>query len=256
MNPAGRSPHPVPPRRLVSLVPSLTDLVFWLGRGETLVGRTRFCIEPADAVERVPVVGGTKDPDVASIVALAPDLVVANREENRREDVDALRSAGLEVLVTDPCTVEDAHEMISGLGALLGRAAEASALVAESRETLAEPPRRPMPRVFVAVWRRPLMGLGSGTYGHDLLQRAGAVNVLHDLPRYPQVSRDQVRALQPDLVLLPDEPYRFKQRHVEEYSGIAPARVIDGRMPWWYGPRMPAAVRSLRAILAEVDTSR
>ncbi|MGH2609816.1 MAG: helical backbone metal receptor [Tepidiformaceae bacterium] len=249
------------PARIVSLVPSLTELVFWLGAGDRLVGRTRFCEEPAGQVERVPIVGGTKNPKVQRIVDLRPDLVLANKEENRREDIEALQAAGLDVLLTDPNTVAEAVAMVEQLGALLGAEEPARQLAAATREELA-PPLRGLadkglggeaPRVFVAIWWNPLMGLGSASYGHDLLSRAGAVNVLAARERYPEVSLEEVAALSPDLVLLPDEPFPFTSRQTPAFEAIASVRLIDGKLLWWYGPRMPSAIRQLRQLLSEVS---
>lgn len=242
-----------PPQRIVSLVPSLTELVCWFGRASALVGRTRFCTEPSAEVERVPTVGGTKNPRLERIIALAPDLVIANREENRREDVEALREAGLDVLLTDPNTVADALAMVAELGARLDCTVRAEELVDDTR--VAVTAARPSgTRVFAAVWKSPLLGLGAGTYGNDLLRVVGAVNVLAGRPRYPEVTLDEVARLSPDLVLLPDEPYPFKQADAAAFADIAPARVVDGRLLWWYGPRMPAAIRAISALLADVSS--
>ncbi len=237
--------------RIVSLVPSRTELVWWLGRGEWLVGRTRFCVEPPEVREAVPVVGGTKNPRVERIAGLRPDLVLANREENRQEDVEALRVRGLEVLVTDPNSLEEALGMIEELGERLEVRGRASELLRESREEMDPTARGTGPRVFVAVWDRPLMGMGNETYGHSLLEWAGGRNVLAGERRYPDVSREELGALGPDLILLPDEPYRFGARHLEEFERIAPARLFDGKAMWWYGPRIPGALRTLRAALAD-----
>lgn len=239
------------PGRIVSLVPSLTELLWWLGAGERIVGRTQFCVEPPEMALRVSVVGGTKTPRIDHIVELAPDLVIANREENRREDIQALEAAGLRVLLTDPATVRDAVAVVREIGALTGTMERAEALATETERELAIRPSAG-PRVFVAIWRKPLMGLGSHTYGHDLLEAAGATNVLAVRPRYPDVTLDEVRALRPDLVLLPDEPYRFAAHHVGEFSAVAPGRVIDGKLLWWYGPRMPGALRELRTLFASI----
>jgi ABC-type hemin transport system substrate-binding protein len=236
------------PQRIMSLVPSLTELVWWLGGGERLVGRTRFCVEPAGQIERVPAFGGTKDPDVAAIVTLEPDLVIANREENRKEDVEALRGAGLNVLLTDPGTVLEAAATIRGLGEAIG-AQGAAAVLANELSRLASDVPEARVRVFVPIWRKPLMGLGSDTFGDDMLRCAGAVNVLAGKDRYPEVCMEEVAALGADLVLLPDEPFRFTERHIPEFSGIAPARVIDGQLLFWYGPRTGDAIRRLRALL-------
>lgn len=237
--------------RIVSLVPSLTELVWVLAPG-SLVGRTRFCVEPPE-VRIVPAVGGTKDPNVAAIVALAPDLIIANREENRREDVEALRLAGLEVMVTDPSSVEGAMETMVAIAARLGMEDRGWELARDAAAVVREPLPAHRPRVFVAVWHEPLMGLGSESYGHDLLERSGAINVLGGQPRYPLVTLEEVQALRPDLVLLPDEPYPFKARHLATYDPVAPARMIDGKLLWWYGPRMAESMRILRSIFSEAS---
>jgi ABC-type Fe3+-hydroxamate transport system substrate-binding protein len=236
--------------RIVSLVPSLTELVAWFGLSERLVGRTRFCTEPGWLAGRVTVIGGTKNPRVDRIVSLAPDLVLANREENRREDVEALRAAGLAVVLTDPNTVAGAVAMVRELGALLG-AEERAALLARDTEVAAAGGAASGRRVFVPIWKDPWMGMGSASYGHDVLRAAGATNVLDGRDRYPEVTLEEVAALAPDIVLLPDEPYPFKDSDRAQFDGIAPARVVDGKLLWWYGPRMPAAIRELRAIVAE-----
>ncbi|MBA4179856.1 MAG: cobalamin-binding protein [Anaerolinea sp.] len=250
VRPGNRRLGGVSPRQLVSLVPSLTELVCSLGGREMLAGRTRFCTEPAGEVEAVPIVGGTKNPQIGRIIALAPDLVLANREENRREDIEALEANGLDVLLTDPNTVATAMAMIAEVGRQIGRGEQATALNGEIMAALAEPKAPPV-RVFVAVWWQPLMGLGSASYGHDLLEQCGAVNVLAGRQRYPEVSLEEVAALKPDLILLPDEPFPFKQAHIAEFTAVAPARVIDGKLLWWYGARIPTAIRSLRAVVAE-----
>jgi len=236
------------PERIVSLVPSLTELVWWLGCGDALRGRTRFCEEPAGEIEVVPVVGGTKNPDVASITDLAPDLVIANREENRREDIEALRAAGLHVLLTDPNSVEEALAMVVELGEVLGRQDAAAGLVGKVRESVGTGSRR-QAALFVPIWRNPLMGLAGDTYGDSVLVAAGATNVLGARSRYPEVTLEEVAALAPDAILLPDEPYRFTDRHIPEFAEIAPTAVVDGKLLWWYGPRMPAAIRELRRIV-------
>ncbi|MCC6381265.1 MAG: ABC transporter substrate-binding protein [Dehalococcoidia bacterium] len=237
--------------RVVSLVPSLTELVFALGRGDWLRGRTRFCVEPLGLVDAVPVVGGTKNPRVDRIVALAPDLVIANREENRREDVEALRGAGLDVLLTGPNTVDQALDMLLDIGRVLDAGPAAAEIVTAARAALASPALSPRPRVFVAVWKEPLMGLGSLSYGHDLVERAGAVNVLGARPRYPEITFAEVSALAPDLILLPDEPYPFKAADGAPFAAIAPVAYVDGRLLWWYGPRLPLAIDRLRRLFAE-----
>jgi ABC-type Fe3+-hydroxamate transport system substrate-binding protein len=238
--------------RVVSLVPSLTELVWFLAPG-SLAGRTRFCTEPPEMAARVPTLGGTKDPDVAAIAALEPDLVIANLEENRREDVEALQGAGLRVLVTVIDSLEEATGAIETIGRAVGSEAGAQALAREVEEARGEArgeQGRPL-RVFVPIWRRPLLGLGGGTYGNSVLEAAGAVNVLGDRVRYPEVTFDEVAGLRPELVLLPDEPYRFREAHAAEFARLGPVRLIDGKLLWWYGPRLPGSLRRLRTIIEE-----
>ncbi len=243
------------PVRVVSLVPSLTELLFFFERGASLVGRTRFCEEPRGHVESVPIVGGTKNPDVSRIAALNPDIVIANKEENRREDIEALIAAGIPVQLTDPNTVEEALAMIEALASLFDAGDIGQSLVSEVRHELQAitPSHR---RVFVAVWRDPLLGLGGASYGNSLLETLGAVNVLSATPRYPETTVAELAALKPDLILLPDEPYPFKATHIPEFAAISPARVIDGKLLWWYGPRMPTAIRELGAILNDRSDAR
>ena len=230
----------------------MTELLFWFGLGQRVVGRTRFCTEPAGEIERVRIVGGTKNPNVARIVALSPAMVVANKEENRQEDIEALRSAGVEVHVTDPNSVAEAAAMIREFGSVFEvekRAEElASAVESEVATAVAGEPRR----VFVPVWKEPLMGLGGKSYGSDVLRSAGAVNVLEGRARYPEVTLEEVAALRPELVLLPDEPYPFKEADAQLFAAVAPAVPVDGKMLWWYGPRVPASIRRLRELVQQV----
>ena len=195
--------------------------------------------------------GGTKNPDVERIIALGPDLVIANREENRREDVERLEEAGLRVLVTHPDTVREAIEMTRELGGILDAADRVAGLIEEVDAALERPPLSPAPRVLVPIWRRPFMALGSQSYGHDLLQCAGALNVFADTPRYPETTVEEIAARRPDLILLPDEPYPFKPEHAAELSHIAPVIPVDGKLLWWYGPRMPRALREIRRLISQ-----
>ncbi len=140
---------------------------------------------------------------------MKPDLVIANKEENRREDVDALRSAGLEVVVTDPNSVEEALTMIADLGERFGCRDRAASLISDVRSAVDEPVPFPALATFVAVWKEPLMGLGGATYGSDVLRCAGMDNVMAGRSRYPEISREELANLGPRLILLPDEPYPF-----------------------------------------------
>lgn len=253
----------MPPQSIVCLVPSLTEALFSFGLGERLVGRTRYCVEPEAEIECVEAVGGTKNPDVERIRSLAPDLVVVNKEENRLEDYERLRDAGLEVWVCHPRTVEEAADALAELGRILGveRASEDLAgriRVAASAARAAGARRRGRTaRVFCPIWRNPWMTFGPATYVDDVLRTIGLENVFSsDAPGdFFEVDPAEARARQPDLVLLPDEPYAFSLEHAQELcdrgftASIAP---IDGRDLSWYGPRLPGALDRLSSLSSHI----
>ncbi|GAA3193118.1 helical backbone metal receptor [Actinocorallia longicatena] len=230
--------------RVVSLVPSLTESLAGSG---WLVGATDWCSHPAGL--EVARVRGTKNPDLERIIGLRPDLVVANKEENRREDVEALRGAGVEVLVTEITTVDEAFAELRRLfrdG--LGLAPPGWLAEAEAAWDL-PPPDRTLTAV-VPIWRRPWMVVGSGTFTGDVLARLGVRNLYADHPdRYPKVGIEALNRTEPDLVVLPDEPYRFTELDgPEAFPGIRWC-LVGGRHLTWYGPSMVEAPARLRAEL-------
>ena len=226
-------------QRIVSLVPSLTESVA-VTAPERLVGVTDWCTHPADlAAARV---GGTKNPRVPDIVALRPDVVLANAEENRTVDLDALRRAGLTVLVTDFTTLPSA---LAGLGQLLdslglGR----PSWLADAERDWAQPWTGQRRRALVPIWRRPWMALGRDTFAGDVLSRLGVDNMLAgDAERYPRI--DLTRLPPYEVVVLPDEPYAFASDDGPEAFSV-PARLVSGRHLTWYGPPLAEA----RGVLA------
>jgi ABC-type Fe3+-hydroxamate transport system substrate-binding protein len=237
-------PVPAAVRRVVSLVPSLTESVAATAP-ELLVGATDWCTHPPGlAVARV---RGTKNPDVAAVVALAPDLVLANAEENRRPDLDALRAA-VPVYVTDIRTLPGAFASLERMLAACGRARPRWLDEAEAAwAALPEPAVRR--RAVVPVWRRPWMAVGSDTFTGAVLARLGVDNVLAGSPeRYP---RFDPAGLPPhDLVVLPDEPYRFTADDGPEAFPGVPAALVSGRLLTWYGPSLVDAARELPAALS------
>ncbi len=269
------------PLRIVSLVPSLTEAIAGFGLLDRLIGRTRYCVEPAGQIEGVETVGGTKDPDVNRIVALRPDLVIVNREENRREDCEALEAAGVPVHVTHPRSLGEAVEMLEVLGGVLGTdegarlAAACRSAMARVGEAVAGRERR---RAFCPIWRRPWMSFRDSTYVGDMLSRSGCLNIFGQSQSrdegkpggggegrgepggeaggkgrsedgdFFEISLEEVVAARPEVVLLPDEPYTFEAKHGEELSraGIeAYIVLIDGKDLAWYGPRIPGALERL-----------
>lgn len=215
------------------------------------VACTRFCEQPD-----LPAVGGTKNPDVEAIVRLAPDLVAVNDEENRVEDAEALGDAGLRVHSMSPRSVADVGPAVVALGDAIG--ADVPAVFAapdwdrwlEEQRASAASPRR---RSAVLVWRRPWMTTNADTYGSSLLELLGVDNVFAgEQERYPEVALEEIAVRRTDLVLLPDEPYPFKARHVEELEAAvddAAVRLVDGRDLFWWGVRTPAALARLRDAL-------
>lgn len=220
--------------RIVSLVPSLTEtLLAW---DIEPVAVTRFCEQP-----RLEAVGGTKDPDVARIVALAPDLVLVNDEENRVEDHDALVAAGLDVHVVPITSVHDVASQLDLLRARLGL---------DPADVVLPPAQPERLRAFVPIWRHPWMSLSAATYGSSLLAHIGIGNALADVPdRYPEVDLEDVEA---DVVLAPSEPYPFGERFRGELEVVAPVVFVDGQDLFWWGARTPAAIERLKTATARL----
>jgi ABC-type Fe3+-hydroxamate transport system substrate-binding protein len=253
---------PALPRRIVSLVPSLSEALFALGLGDRVVGVTDWCVHPARELAALPRVGGTKNPDLAAIRALRPQLVIANREENRRRDVERLREAGIEVWVTYPRTVAEGVALLRELAERGGRTRELQSVVAPVEAALAAaraaPVARPV-RLFCPIWRGPWMSIGADTYAHDLVTLCGGANVFANQSerRYPRVSEEEIVAAAPEVILLPDEPYAFGADDARELASwpVPAARdgrihLIDGTLVAWYGPRIGRAIETLRALLA------
>jgi len=245
--------------RVVSLCPSLTELVFDLGRGDTLVGRTKFCVHPADRVAAVPSVGGTKNPKIERIVALAPDLVLLNEEENRREDADALRAAGIACHVSFPKDVPDTAAMVRSIADALDArdageriAADIEARLARVRAGYAD---RPPVRWAYLIWRNPWMTVSGDTFVSALLEAAGGTNVFADrASRYPAIEPADLNAADPARVLLSSEPFPFDERHVAELAaatGLPRDRfeLVDGELLSWHGSRTARGIDYAAALL-------
>lgn len=261
---SGATPRESRPLRVVSLVPSLTAAVADLGVAGSLVGVTDYCRRgaPPSAAR----VGGTKFPSVDAVLALDADLVLANREENRAEDVAALRAAGIEVLVTYPRTVADVAPMVRSVGTAVGASAAVVERAAGAVEAAVGAAERHRPAAAVPVvaliWRKPWMGVGANTYVHDLLTRSGFDNLLAGFEgRYPRLEAAAVRCLHPRLVLLPSEPYAFAVSDlpgVHELFGRVTTRFVDGELLTWHGTDTPTALAELtalaRACAAGVDS--
>lgn len=239
-----------PARRVVSLVPSLTESVA-ATRPESLVGATDWCTHPEDL--NVPRVRGTKNPDLAAVAALAPDVVLANQEENRRVDVERLRAAGISVWVTRIRTLDEALASLRRMFRVGLGWPEPPWLDEAERAWQASAPE-PRFGVAVPIWRDPWMVVGSATFAGDLLARLGLDNVYADHPdRYPRVDLDDLAARRPAVVVLPDEPYPFSADDGPEAFGSQPVAFAAGRALTWYGPSLVTAREVLGAQVRAVQ---
>lgn len=235
-------------RRVVSLVPSLTETIGYEAP-EILAGRTDWCTHPPGLTATR--VGGTKWPDLDAVTALRPDLVIANAEENRPEDIAALRERGLVVYVTAPSSIDTALESLSRM--LVALRLPVSGWIDTARKVWQRPdPQLAGKRVACFIWRRPWMVLGRDTFAGDVLHRLGLVNVYAEhAERYPKLGSDAPSALDVDLVVLPDEPYAFSPTDGPEAFPRRRVALISGRHLTWYGPSLleartvlPAALRT------------
>lgn len=242
-----------PPRRVVSLVPSITETLFDLGAGETVVGITSFCIFPTDRVATIPRVGGTKNPDIDAIRALAPDLVHMNLEENLQRDAREIETFA-PVFVSEPRSVSDVINLLEVLGALHGR--ESSAIEWTARITNEAGLVSSKPFTFTcAIWKDPWMWCGGDTYVSGLVETSGGRNVLRDRRRYPKLGLDAITELNPDVIFLPDEPYAFIDHDAKEMASLTGARVIGpfpGHLFTWHGTRTLEGLKFLRSLQSQI----
>jgi ABC-type Fe3+-hydroxamate transport system substrate-binding protein len=233
----------VSPPRVVSLIPSATETLVELG--VMPIGCTRFCDLPG-----VATIGGTKNVDVDTVVALRPDVVIVNDEENRIEDAEALAARGLRLHSMSPHSIADVGPAVCALAAVVN--VRARAPFDDWDAWIEETAVAKRASAFVPIWRRPWMSLAADTYGSSLLAHVGIANVFDDAAdRYPEVSLDDVAARRPDVALLPSEPYEFAQRHAAEVRDAmptVPTMFVDGRDLFWWGIRTPAAAARLRAV--------
>ncbi|MCB0272690.1 MAG: ABC transporter substrate-binding protein [Bdellovibrionales bacterium] len=239
------------PQRIVSLVPSVTETMIEMGLMP--IGRSSFCIEPHAIVEKIPRMGGTKTPNIKRIVEADPDLVIANQEENRKEDIEELQKRGLTVWVTYPSSVSDTSQLLSEMAQLAGNSKQSQSIVSTYQDYLrASFPFKAI-KTLILIWKDPYMAVGSDTYTDDLLSFSGGVNVCKE-PRYPTFSVSQVQDLRPDLLILPTEPYAFGEHDIQAWRQALPqAKVISfcGEDLFWSGLRAIKASQDLSKIFLE-----
>lgn len=224
--------------KIVSLVPSQSELLWHLGLRQELAGITKFCIHPQEMFRSVPRVGGTKTVNIEKIREINPDLIVANKEENEKEQIETFQKE-FNVHVTDLYTLEDALSMIETVGSLVNKTIESKKLAADIRhnfDSLALPPQPK--KVVYLIWKNPYMAAGKTTFIDNMLHYAGFENIVKT-ERYPELTLENIKTLQPELVLLSSEPYPFKEKHISEFASAGlKAMVVDGEMFSWYGSRL------------------
>lgn len=226
------------PRRLLSLVPSITEYLYDLVPASHVVGTTSFCVHPAEKVASSTRIGGTKNVKIDRVRSLQPDLIIGSKEENVREQVEEL-AKDFPVWMTDVKDVKGALEMMEQLGDVLDNKSAAASITHEIAGGMKKLPKVKK-RVLYLIWRKPYMAAGNDTFIHDILLHLQMDPVLQS-PRYPALKPDDLQALQPELILLSSEPYPFSEKHIPELKEICPnadIRLTDGEMYSWYGSRM------------------
>lgn len=256
------------PERVISLVPSMTESMFDLKLGDKLVGRTDYCIRPEGQVEHLPTIGGTKNPDIQRILDLKPDLVIVNKDENRKEDVEALQAQDTPIWVTHPKVVPDVFNLLWDLMYLFDETmmAPRARLIEQTYDWvlgITKANEHNPVTVFVPIWYDQLMTFNGDTYSHDLLRVCGGTNVFADHEmRYPVITLDDVVEKQPDVILLPDEPFKFTEEHLVTFQELdVPAahneriHLIDGADLTWHGTRIAFALNNFPSLLEYMEQS-
>jgi len=238
------------PSRIISLVPSQTELLYDLGLEQEVVGITKFCVHPKAWLQSKTIVGGTKKLDTRKIKELKPDLIIGNKEENEQQQIESLMQE-FPVWMSDIKDLDDSLQMISLLGSITGRESKANEIQEKIRSGFQSihPLIIPATALYL-IWRKPYMTAGRGTFIDDMLTRCGLKNIIQE-SRYPEIKPEQLQKLQPAIILLSSEPFPFKEKHIQEFKEICPQaiiRIVDGEFFSWYGSRLihaPAYFKSL-----------
>lgn len=241
------------PKRIISLVPSQTELLFDLGLDTEVVGITKFCIHPPDWRKSKTSIGGTKNFNFDAIDRLQPDLIIGNKEENYEEGIERLRRQ-YPVWMSDIVTLNDSYSMIRSLGEITGKTGRAAELIEKIAQGFSQSYLFDGEKVLYLIWREPWMAAGKGTFINTVMEAVGFSNVMEEV-RYPDLRLDLLKVLQPTFVFLSSEPYPFRHKHIEEVQELFPKAkivLVDGELFSWYGSRLrhaPAYFRSLHTQL-------
>ncbi|MFZ4544886.1 MAG: helical backbone metal receptor [Saprospiraceae bacterium] len=226
--------------RLLSVVPSITELLFDLGLQDHLVGRTKFCVHPQPEVRTLPIIGGTKNLKIEKITKLKPNLIITNIEENTKGDIETL-SKHSEIWLTNIKTLQDNFDLISKAGQIFDRDRQANEIIEKSKITISTLSRPIKKRALYLIWREPYMTIGADTYIHDMMAVLGYDNIFSHSTRYPVVDLQNIDPRSLDVILLSSEPYPFKDKHIHEIQKLFPhieVNLVNGELFSWYGSRL------------------
>ncbi len=244
---------PFPPMRIVSLVPSQTELLYDLGLGDRVVGITKFCIHPEEWRKQKTIIGGTKSYHFDKIELLKPDLIIGNKEENDQEQIELLQER-YPVWMSDIFNLDDALRMIASIGELTNTSQKAMALGITIKKGFSALPSNAEPkRTAYFIWRKPYMVAGGNTFIDNMLQRSGLINVFQNKGRYPVIDLEDIKHKNPEVILLSSEPYPFKNKHLEEIKEVCPnteVLLVDGELFSWYGSRLIKSVSYFQELLS------
>lgn len=242
-----------PPQRIISLVPSQSELLWDLGLKDRLAGITKFCIHPKPMFESIPRVGGTKTLNLETIRALKPDLIIGNKEENERSQIEALQTE-FKVWMSDIYHLDDALKTIAAIGELTDTTEKANAIAREIRSSFQNLPFLDK-SVLYLIWK-PYMAAGRGTFIGNMLEKMGLKNVISDdNSRYPKLSIEEIRELNPELIFLSSEPFPFNQSHADEWQQRLPGAkivLVDGELFSWYGSRLLKSVAYFHELVKQL----
>jgi ABC-type Fe3+-hydroxamate transport system substrate-binding protein len=242
------------PRRIVSLVPSQTELLFSLGLEDRVVGITKFCVHPSHWKKEKKIVGGTKILKFKTIESLKPDLIIANKEENRPEDIKALEEL-CPVWVSDVHHLQGAIDMIQQISSITGASKKGTEIISEISSLIGSLKPEKTRRTLYLIWKKPWMAAGSDTFISDMMSRCGLMNVVEEL-RYPELGEDDFKQLQPELVLFSSEPYPFKEHHMKRIAEVLPnarLQLVDGEAFSWYGSRLIQSAAYFQRLLTVLN---
>lgn len=240
--------------KVISLVPSITEALFDLGLTENeVIGRTKFCIHPADKVKNVQIIGGTKNLNIEKIKSLKPDIILANKEENVKEQVEALMT-GFKVVVYNTETVEDNYYLVKNLGLLFNKEERAQIFNLKIYEVLNQAKIHTKIKTAYLIWKNPYMTVGSDTFIHNILSEIGFENIFSHKPRYPEIRVEDLA--EADVIMLSSEPFPFKEKHIAEIKEFYPDKkilIVDGEAFSWYGTHIAKCENYFKKLISELD---